>query len=257
MSTSEDEPESVSPVDVRLRVISIALEPALTLARIVALPLDDLQRLVTAGYFREARSRGMSFRTIARRFDKSLRTVTNLSKTAAEAVPLSTSQRITWRRKLAELVVRLGPLDEEALFQKLPSAPRQDLEEQLQQLVDEGIVIKTDDTVHAAAEHMDLVRDELDARLDSLRHFLGSVAQVAYQRFFATDEGSEAFARVLTFQASREHLHAIRERAYASMRSDVFEADEAATKSGDGIDATLVFSVVEASRDPAWRPPKR
>jgi len=132
----------VSPIDVRLQVVALALEPGLALARLASLPLDDLQRLVAAGYFRDARARGWSFRAIAKRFDKSLRTVTNLSNLANEhGVPLESSQRLGWRRQLVHAVAaRPEGLTERALFAAVPEASAEVLTEELAELVEEGIL---------------------------------------------------------------------------------------------------------------------
>lgn len=246
----------VSPVDVRLRVVALALEPALALARIAALPLDDLQRLVAAGYFRDARSRGLSFRAIARRFDKSLRTITNLSNVANEhGVPLESSQRLTWRRQLVHAAAaRPEGVAERALFQMLPDASTEALEAELQQLVDEGILERADERIRVVARHLDLVQNDLAPRLESLRHFLRAVTAVVYRRFFVLDADAEAFARVLSFSTSRADLAALREHAYRVLREGAFEADAAEPE--DGAQALAVFAIAEEPDDLAWRPPR-
>jgi DNA-binding MarR family transcriptional regulator len=250
----------VSPVDVRLRVVAIALEPALVLARIAAIPLDDVQRLVAAGYFREARARGHSFRAIARRAGKSLRTVTNLAKLASEqGALLETSQRLTWRR---QIVVRVGEkgtagLARRALEEAIPDAPEDVLEEEIAQLVSEGILSEDGGRLRAVARHLDMVQEQLAPRLESLRHFLRAVAGVAYRRFFVVDAEAEAFARVLSFSADRESLASLRSETYASLREKVFSLD--AREGGaedDKVQAMVAFAVVEEPTDPAWRPPR-
>ena len=50
--------KGASPVDVRLRVVALMLEPALALAHSMALPMRDLVDVVEQGYYREARGRG-------------------------------------------------------------------------------------------------------------------------------------------------------------------------------------------------------
>jgi transposase-like protein len=271
----------VSPIDVRLQVVALALEPGLALARLASLPLDDLQRLVAAGYFRDARARGWSFRAIAKRFDKSLRTVTNLSNLANEhGVPLESSQRLGWRRQLVHAVAaRPEGLTERALFAAVPEASVEVLAEELAELIEGGILEREaldddvrggeargderggearggDDTrVRVVARHFDLVQDELGPRLESFRHFLRAVAAVAYRRFFVRDDEAEAFARVLSFSSSRAELVALRERSYAVLRDAAFAADAAAADAEtDTHQAVAVFAVAEEPTDPAWRP---
>ncbi|MCU0671631.1 MAG: hypothetical protein MUE69_02440 [Myxococcota bacterium] len=272
----------VSPIDVRLQVVALALEPGLALARLASLPLDDLQRLVAAGYFRDARARGWSFRAIAKRFDKSLRTVTNLSNLSNEhGVPLESSQRLGWRRQLVHAVAaRPEGLTERALFATVPEASSEALAEELAELIEEGILereAREDDArvgearvgearvgearggdesrVRVVARHFDLVQDELGPRLESFRHFLRAVAAVAYRRFFVRDDEAEAFARVLSFSSSRAELVALRERSYAVLRDAAFAADAAADADADDThQAVAVFAVAEEPTDPAWRP---
>lgn len=247
--------QRVSPVDVRLRVVALLLEPGLTLARIMALPLDDLQALVTSGYFREARSRGLSFRAIARRFDKSLRTITNISKLAGEqGIPHETSDRVTWRRRLAGVVASRGPVGVAEALGAVPNADRDVLEDELAHLLEEGVLERDGDVLQTAAAHLDLVQEELAPRLDSLRHFLGAATQVAYRRFFAPDAEAEAFARVFTFSATRDDLRRLREAAYELIRDRVFEADGRAEHADDAVTATVSFCAVEAPADHAWKP---
>jgi transposase-like protein len=280
----------VSPIDVRLQVVALALEPGLALARLASLPLDDLQRLVAAGYFRDARARGWSFRAIAKRFDKSLRTVTNLSNLSNEhGVPLESSQRLGWRRQLVHAVAaRPEGLTERALFAAVPEASAEALAEELAELIEEGILERAvredahgdarggetrvgeaqggetrageargrdDARVRVVARHFDLVQDELGPRLESFRHFLRGVAAVAYRRFFVRDDEAEAFARVLSFSSSRAELVALRERSYAVLRDAAFAADAAAdADTDDAHQAVAVFAVAEEPTDPAWRP---
>lgn len=259
----------VSPIDVRLQVVALALEPGLALARLASLPLDDLQRLVAAGYFRDARARGWSFRAIAKRFDKSLRTVTNLSNLANEhGVPLESSQRLGWRRQLVHAVAaRPEGLTERALFAAVPEASAEVLAEELAELIEEGILERETEEgaariegdgarVRVVARHFDLVQDELGPRLESFRHFLRAVAAVAYRRFFVRDDEAEAFARVLSFSSSRAELAALRERSYAVLRDAAFAADAAVADADahDAHQAVAVFAVAEEPTDPAWRP---
>src|SRR4029453_2963377 len=131
----------ISPLDLRLKVIAIVLEPALALARVLALPLDDLQRLVATGYFCEARTYGLSFRQIARRFDKSLRTVTNLARSSSADLPLRGGLRITLRRRAAELVAKQrGRMPIAKLLKEFPNVDQQVLLEEAGGLVSKAIL---------------------------------------------------------------------------------------------------------------------
>src|SRR5690606_34288846 len=125
-------PRTVSPVDVRVRVVEVALTPALVLARVMALPLDDLQHLVATAYFREARARGLSFRAIARRFGKSLRTVTHLARRADQDAPLLEShRRLGHRRRAVAWLALSGPATLAQIARSIPDADRDELQGEL------------------------------------------------------------------------------------------------------------------------------
>lgn len=258
MASAAEQEKAVSPVDVRTRVVALALEPALTLARMAAIPLDDLQRLVAIGYFHQARERGMSFRGIARRFGKSLRTITNISKQAsAQGLPLQESERITHRRQLVVLAGAAGAagIQRDELLRTFPNADASAIEEQLQVLVEAEVLEERDGRFFAVTRHFDMVEESLAPRLESLRHFLRAVSLVAYQRFFVSAPEKDAFARVLSFSSERAPLQELRDTTYSTLRETAIAADEAAGESAQTVMAA--FCVVPESADPGWRPPRK
>lgn len=246
--------QRISPVDVRIRVVALALEPALSLARILALPLDDLHRLVDGGYFREVRSRGLSLPQIARRFGKSLRTVATLSQRARQdGTLLSGSDDIRRRRRLVAWLGRHGGATRAAARRHLGESDEQLVHDALDQLVAEGILTEHEGQVRVAAAHMDLLRSDIEHRLDSLSHFLTAVTHVIYRRFFLPPQRGEAFARVLTFSASPERLATLSEQTYARLKDEVVAVDAEATANGGSALASAVLGVVEIPHDVWWR----
>ncbi len=253
-----DRAATVSPVDVRLRVIKAALSPGIVLARVAALPLDDLEALVAVAYFEEARERGLSLRAIARRFGKSLRTIATLSKRASESgVLVEASRAIAVRRRLVEHLARAtGTQNAEELCQSVPDVRANEVREQIQQLVDEGILTEVDGAYQVAAAHLPLLGDELDQRLESLRLLLSGATQTIYRRFFSVGGDGTALARVLVFSAVRDDLSALAERLYEALRSGAIALDAAAQGREDAKQSSCVLCVVERPEDPAWRSPR-
>lgn len=247
---------AVSPVDVRVRVVEVALTPALVLARVMALPLDDLQHLVATAYFREARSRGLSFRSIARRFDKSLRTITNLARRAEETAPLlHAHRRLGYRRRAVAWLDAEGPAPLELIARAVPDATRDELAEELEHLVEQGILTREGDNYHVVAAHMNTLADDLSARLDALRHLLEGVTMVIHRRFFEPGAAGTSLARVLTFAADSDALHRLAENGYAALKAAVLRADEEA---GDGaVQASLTLTITQVPSGPGWRPRAR
>jgi hypothetical protein len=244
-------PPALSPIDLRLRLIALALEPGLTLARQCALPLDDLQTLVATGYFRQWRTRGLSLRGIARVLHKSLRTVATLSsKTSDEAALRDAGERITLRRKLAAKVAERGSSERTALAASFRGIRRAAVDAEIAQLLDEGVFASDGRSISLATQYLDLVGEDVERRLDSLRHFLESVTQVIYQRFVAADPNVVAMARVLTFRADADSLARLRDAQYAALREAVVTTDAHA---GEGArEASIAYCISEAPRGFPW-----
>jgi hypothetical protein len=225
-----------------MRLIAVALEPALALARVSAVPLDDLQDMVTVGYFRELRSRGMTLRAIAGRMQKSVRTVASLSQEAARKRDhLGGSQRLRLRRKLVTYLAKHSRASVAQLQRAMRTMSRAELDEEIQQLATQGIVRLDERGVELAASLMTLVSDQLEPRIDSLRHFLDVVTQVIYQRFWTPDVGQEAFARVLSFRVEPEQLERLRNAYYESLRNAAIEVDGKAGEHATEVSAAVCF----------------
>lgn len=243
---------SQNTVDLRLRIVALSLEPTLALARIVGLPLDDLQQLVADGYFRELRLRGLSLEQVARRFGKSKRTVATISKRSHEQGPLlDESRRLGWQRQ----VVRLTSVEArtaEAIRREVVGVDAERIEEELEQMVESGLLERDEEgRYRAAVLHVSFAREDVDARIESLRHFLQTVAHVLYRRFFRPEAGTEAFARVLTFSAAPDALARLRERIYDQLKREAIAADaEAPENTAQG---SVVFAAVTTPTDLAWK----
>lgn len=244
---------TLSPVDVRVRVVEVALTPALMLARVMALPLDDLQHLVATAYFREARARGLSFRSIARRFDKSLRTITNIARRAESDEPLLAGhRRLGHRRRIVAWLAVEGPADLERVARAIPDADRDELEAELEHLVEQAIATRDESGYRIVAGYMDTRAEDLSARLDALKHLLEGVTMVIHRRFFEPRVEGTSLARVLTFEATPETLARLAEDGYTALRESVLRADESAGE--DAVQASLTLTVTEIPSGPGWRP---
>lgn len=240
----------VSPVDVRVRVVAATLAPALSLARAMALPLDDLEELVTTGYFREARERGWSMRAIARRFGKSLRSVTTLSQRARRTGQAASRSEVIGRRRrtIAWLGSRPGATRAELHVGLGQTIHPKTLDETLADLLDEGVLEEHDERLRVHAAYVDMVQDDLAHRLDSLRHFLDAVTLVVQRRFFAVHEPGVAFARTITFSAPRDEVEALWTEAFARLHAAAVAADE---RAGSATDATQVTVAICLAETPA------
>ncbi len=204
------------------------------------------------GYFRELRLRGLSLEQVARRVGKSKRTVATLAKRSRQKGRLlDESRRLGWQRQVVR-ATSLAPRTAEEVRRDVVGVEDARVDEELEQMVESGLLERdAEGRYRPAVVHVSFARDDVDARLESVRHFLQTVAQVLYRRFFRPDPGVEAFARVLTFSATSEVLTEWRERFYASLREDVIAVDAAAPEASD--QGSVVFAVVTTPTDLAWR----
>ena len=237
-------------LEARLRVVSVALEPALILARVMGLGLDDLQAMVASEYFRQFRLRGLPLPQIARKLGKSDRTVASLSKRAQARGPLlDQSRRLGWQR---EVLRALTPhaLTREQILSQTQSVAKDELDETLERLVASGLIDEDGEMFRASVAQVTFALPDLEARLESLRHLLTSVTYAVYQRFFRAAPNEESFARVLTFSASPEQLSHLANH-YPALRDTIVQIDGDAHPNSE--EAAMVFIAVRAPKGPAWR----
>lgn len=224
--------------DLRIRVFLLALEPALELARVLSLELDDIQDAVAGQYVLIYRDRGLSLEQIARRIGKSRRTVVSLSRHAAQlARRLETNRRLTARRELATLAAARPRSRAELL-----DACRSDsAATELETLLDDGWLEERDGLVSAAKDWIPFDGPEDDARLSSVRHFLGTVTATLIGRFFKAPPNDAALAKVLTFSCDLAKLEGAREAVYERMSIIARELDRDAPS--DATQVSMAFCV--------------
>jgi len=153
-----------------------------------------------------------------------------------------------------EVVATDGPVGLEAVCASIRDFKSAEVRLAAEQLLDEGILTDHGGELRVAVHHVSLVQDDADHRLESLRQFLGGVAALVYRRFFTNDSEAEAFARVLSFRASRAAIKHLRTESYAALRAHILDLDAAAEDADDGVQATVFVGFAEEPNDPFWRP---
>lgn len=189
-------------------------------------------------------------RAIARRFGKSLRSVTTLSQRARRSVDLPSRSEVIGRRRrvIAWLGAREGSSRAElsaALGAALGLAP---LEATIEDLLAEGILEERGARLAVRAVYVDMVQDDLAHRLDSLRHFLDAVTLVVHRRFFAAHDPGVAHARTITFSAPREEIEKIWADAFARLHEAAVAADARAASEPTATQVTVAICMAEGPR---------
>lgn len=235
-------------LELRLRVFLLTLEPALALARALSLSLEDVEDAVRVAYVQLYRERGLSLEQIARRIDASRRTVATLSSRGTEArAPFQASRRIGLRRELLRLVSREPGVESEHAREAL-RAERELFQQELAVLREEGALEESQGQLYLTRAWTSFEDGSEAARLDSLRHFLRAVTETVRARFLAPAPEEEAFARVLTFSASKEDLGALRQQLYDLLCSSAAAIDERAASLPEAAEAMVAFCVARVRR---------
>ena len=244
-------------VDSRVRIVAALLEPALALSRIARLSLDDVLELATVGYFRELQNRGLSWPAIGDRLGRSRRFVANVAKRARSQGIVGDSPRLALRRRLLTALAREGATDLPTLSEYLPDADENALRVEVEQLHSDGLLQFDGEAYMVDAAWFDGTGPEMEARYDSLRHFLAAVSNVVYRRFFTPQSKAEAFARILSFSVRPDDLAQIRERLYQQLLEAAIEADKLAEADLESVEASVALLVVETPKDVFFGPPRR
>ncbi len=229
--------------DLRLRVFLLALEPALQLARALSLELDDIQDAVAGQYVLIYRDRGLSLEQISRRIGKSRRTVVSLARHASElARRLESNRRMTTRRQLATLAASKPRSPAELL--KVCGSDNAAAE--LETLLEEGWLEEHDGIVRAAKDWIPFDGPEDDARLSSVRHFLGAVTATLSGRFFRAPPDPAAMAKVLTFSCDLEMLEQARDALYQHMSTLARELDASAPQNATQVSMAFCVAPIDS-----------
>ncbi len=258
MTDPSEETAFESPMDLRLRVIGVMLEPALTLACIMRLPLADVTQLVRTTYVRIGKSRGLSVRALAKRYGVAPNTIQSISNVLRDhELPDRFGAAVTRRRSIVAHLTSHPRSTRAAVHGLHPESTASEMDEALEHLVDEGMIHVDEDKVRLAKTHLCIARDDAEHRLDSLRQMAETFCKVVYRRFFHPPVDGEAYGRVFTFACIPEELVGLREETYLRMSQAIRAADARATSGDEGASASAMLVYVQEPEDPLYRGRRR
>lgn len=245
---------TISSMDVRFAVLGAVLEPAAALARTLSLSLDDLVELTTLAYFKELRQRGMSQSQIARRMDRSLRSIASIAANARGRIGRGpTSARSRLIRLVTDTLADGVPRSISELHALLPRTKLADLRDAATALLTQQVIERAGRKVHIKAHELNLVEADLEHRIDALRHFLSVFTQATRVRFFEPGSKKEAFARTSTFSVAPDKLPELRERIYRTVLQMLLEADADASGDPAAVRASFAMCMTEDPHDAGRR----
>jgi biotin operon repressor len=241
-------------IDLRLHLVAAVLEPAVTLARLGGLSLDELHELTTQAYFNELRDRGLSWNQIARRLGRSRTTVATLAKRLRSHAPTLDTDRFDLQRRVVALLAEGGAMKASEVARRLRK-PRERVDEQLGILASDGVLVESAGKFAVSVEWVELTGEDVERRVSALRHFTQSVAQVLYQRFLAPGDDGCAFARTLTFRSPSARRTLTRaEATYRDVKRWVHDEDRDAESAEDSTELSVLFAIAERPHGHPWNP---
>lgn len=244
-------------LDVRLRAVLVLLEPALTLACILGVPMADVVHLAKHVYVHVGKRRGLSVRGMARRFDVVPATIQAFASEAREGkLPAALGASVTRRRSVVAELTDRGACTLAALAAAQPAERRDEVEEAVLRLVEAGIVGRDGEHFRLAQQCLSVSTTDVESRLDALRLYLEATTQLVYRRFFTTPRSlpGESFARVLRFGARSPRIAELRARLFDAVCADVLAADaDLPDGAAEKVPASVLFAVTEEPRDAFFR----
>lgn len=246
----------VSSMELRLRVVALALEPAMVLARAMTLSLDDVEDLARNAYFKEYRARGLSLSQIAVRLRKSPRTAAELARRAQEdgqSLLLTRSEHLVLRRNLLSTLHR-GARTRAQLQSTLGRFGREAVDQELADLIEQHVVVEQQKKFALSATMVDLTDAAAERRFASAQHFVHVVGQTLFARFFGEENaGDLSFARVLTFLARPKDLSGLGPAQFETLLRNATTLDAAAQEDTSAREAHALIAVVPTSDDILFR----
>lgn len=241
----------VGPLELRLAVVATLMEPALQLATVLKLPLEDVETLARTGYIRAGKERGLSVRAMARSFKCATATITSISKRAKDrAIPEILGLDVDRKRRLVTLAGD-GPF---TLVDAVRALGHDEAEVALalEELVEARLLSIDASGRHRLEAHVvNYVAEDTQVRLAGLRQLLEVVSCVVYSRFFTKDPGS--FVRAASFKSTAADLAAIRDDVWKTLEPRIRDADGRPPGADAKAEAVSAFLVAETPHDGVWQ----
>jgi len=236
--STEPTPDTMSPDELRLRVIFSLLMPAARVALSAGAALKDVKHLMELALYQEARRRRLKMREMTSLLSISMSKVGLLSKQLKEHYARPDAEQGLQRKILT--LLWSGPLSEQKIVQALGDDLAEDIRVALERMeADQRIEPETGSTVlryKLGAARYRLVHAPWMARIDALNNLTHSVIQVVEARFF--DNDPNAFARTLNFHAQPDDVDRLKAQ-YEQLFALICELDAATAPGDDSIPLQL------------------
>ncbi len=235
------------------RLISALLQPVVSMCRRFRVPLNELEGLCRVAYYEELRHRGdkATQAEVAEVFGTSLRTVVGVEKRYQGRFDADDAETTRWRR--VEQALTSEGQSVEALAGQL-DIDNGELRRTLSGLVAAGrAVVEADaegiESFVRTERYRSLVRADLVARIDGLKHQLEVVESAVRRRFVETDDERPAVARTLSFLGTEADVAKLADLLVKTLRLEAIDVEERALEGGgyQRYGATFAVAPVDGS----------
>lgn len=234
--------------ELQRRLLYALLQPAMALARRFDVPLDVVEQLARLAYFDALRSAGATHAEVANVFGKSLRTVVNLEREYRSDF-LAPEAELRLHRQLEAALDRGAQTVGELAV--ACDADEVETRRALEALVRAGRAeLQTDESgvrFRRRERFLSLVRSDVVARVDGLRHQLEVVGATVHRRFFDAGDPRPSMARTLAFLGRASDVQAMADELIARLRASAVDVEERALAEG-GHDAYAVTIALGPSK---------
>lgn len=229
--------EPTTLAELQRRLVYTLLQPAVAMCRRFSMSLDVLEQLARLAYFEELRGDGgLTQAEVARIFGRSRRTVVGVER-QFQSDFLAPARDVGIDRQLEEALA-MGPLTAAEVAERVREALELDeVEERLETLARAGRARVTSDggVRRYLLQHrfQSLVRDDMLARIDGLRHQLGVLAAAVRARFVRKNgDHRPSAARTVSFLGTAADVEAMASELIRAARLRAIDVEENALTEG-------------------------
>jgi hypothetical protein len=244
------EGQEATAVELQRRMLFALLRPVVRLGARFRVPLKVIEELCRLAYFEQLRhEEALSQQETAKLLGRSLRTIGHLEK-QYKGDFLAPEDELSFLREvedaLSEGALALGELKARFSGELWPEG---ELERAVQSLVSAGRLEAQEGGARYALNrsYQSLVREDLSARLDGLKHQLDVVTNAITARFFK--EGEPSMARTLAFVADEQDMQEMLAELVRTLRSRCVEVEERALEKGRFRRFALTFAAAPMDDD--------
>jgi DNA-binding XRE family transcriptional regulator len=245
--------EEATIAELERRLLSALLQPVVSMCRRFRVPLSELEGLSRLAYYEALRDgAGATQAEVAAVFGTSLRTVVGVEKRLRSRFEEDEAELTLWRQ--VEAAIGAVPVTANAVATELGANVAR-VQRALSGLVATGQATLTEPedaaVTYVASERFHaLVRADLVARIDGLKHQLEVVEGAVTSRFLGDDAGGPAVARTLAFVGTPEDVEAMATALVKAMRMHAIEVEEKALAGDTYARYGVTLALAPTRKDP-------